>query len=373
MASVLMLLDFIPNQQRAFETFLLRVSHELRAAEWQAIFVFAGEPSEAFGAELRAVEIEYRVCSFPMRRRDFEALTQSLAGYSPLVMTNTFISCFDPYLLKIKKQLRIRHWLVHDESSGIASSKAGVMHLLCRLRGAYYGWHIDRVLAVSEFVARRNVEQSCLPPSRIKVLRNAVDLNRFHPETESATRQGEPRIVFVGQLIPEKGVRTLLRAMVLLKQRPAPVTPTLEIAGRGALEEELRAYVADNGLDHVRFLGQVLDVAALYRAATVVVVPSEWAEAAAFVIAEAMACGACVLASDAGGNPDLLDREEEGGRLFRSGDAYDLAQKLLDLLGDSPARERYRKQARDRAERLFRLEDMVQGFVQELQDVASND
>jgi glycosyltransferase involved in cell wall biosynthesis len=286
-------------------------------------------------------------------------------------MTNTFMSCFNPFVLRLKKRLGIPYWLVHDESSGMASAKSGLKRLMAKLRGWYYGRHIDRVLAVSGFVARRNVEQAFLPKSRVKVLPNGVDLDRFQPAPgPTAHRSGGPVVGFVGRLIPEKGVRTLLRALLLLQQRPVPVVPMLEVAGRGPLEGELRAYAADNGMGQVRFLGQVSDVITLYQTATVIVVPSEWAEAAAFVIVEAMACGACVLASDAGGNPDLVGHDEEGGRLFRSGDAADLAEKLLALLGDSTARERYRKQARARAERLFGLDDMVRGFVKELQDVS---
>lgn len=370
MPTVLMLLDFVPNQKRTFETFLIRLTHELRVLGWKSVFVFSGQPSDAFAAQLEVESAEYRVCAFPLRRGDFADLIASLRGLSPLVMTTTFVSCFSPYILRIKRRLGIRYWLVHDQSSGVGSNRSGLKRLICKLRGWYYGLQIDRVLGVSEFVARRNVEQSFLPKSRVTVLRNAVDLDRFQPSAEPrVSRPGEQLVVFVGQLIPEKGVKTLLRAMLLLKQRGAPVLPVLEVAGRGALEGELRAYTTGNGMDTVRFLGQVADVRVLYQTASVVVVPSEWAEAAAFVITEAMACGACVLASDAGGNPDVVGRDEEGARLFRSGDANDLAEKLLALLGDATAQERYRRQARARVERLFDLNHMVRGFIKELQDV----
>lgn len=371
MYNILMLLDFVPTQQRIFECFLLRLTHQLRAEGWRSVFVFSGEPSDAFATQLNVEGAEYRVVKFPLHRQTFETLVASLAGSSPLAMTNAFVSCFSPFVLQLKKRLGIRYWLVHDETSGMASPKSGLKRLLTKLRGWYYGRHIDCVLAVSEFVARRNIEQVFLPRSKVKVLPNGVDLARFHPGTETvADHPGEPRVVFVGQLIPEKGVRTLMRAILLLRQRPGPIEASLELAGRGALEDELRAYAAEHEMTRVSFLGQVADVASLYRAATVVVVPSEWAEAAAFVIVEAMACGACVLASDAGGNPDLIGRNEEGGRLFRSGDAADLADRLFALLRDPEARLRYRKQARARAERLFGLDDMVRGFVREVQEVS---
>lgn len=370
MPVVLMLQDFVPNQQRSYETYLIRLTRQLRVEGWQSVFVFAGEPSDAFADQLRIEGAEYHVTTFPLRRKSYEILIASLAGPPPLAMMSTFVHCFSPFILRLKKRLGIRYWLVHDQSSGVGPKQSGLKRLAARLRGWYYGRHIDRVLVVSEFVARRNVERSFLPASQVKVLRNGVDLCRFHPVAKPTDdRSDDNLVVFVGQLIPEKGIRTLLRAMLLLQQRPIPVIPTLLVAGRGPSEGDLRAYAADNGMTHVKFLGQVADVPALYRAATVVVVPSEWAEAFGLVVAEAMACGACVLASDAGGLPDVVGRDE-GGLLFRSGDAADLADKLSALLGDSAARQRYRTQARARTERLFGLDDMVRGFVNELQEVS---
>jgi glycosyltransferase involved in cell wall biosynthesis len=373
MKTILMLLDFVPDQHRTFETFLLRLAQQLRARDWQPVFVFSGEPSEAFAARLREENAAYHVTKFPLQSQSLQALVASLNGLSPAVMTNTFVSCFDPLLLRLKKRLGIPHWIVHDESSGVASPKSGLKRVLAKLRGWYYGRHIDRVLAVSGFVAQRNIEQSFLPRPCVKVLPNGVDLDCFQPlSTPNPARPDEQVVVFVGQLVPEKGVLTLLRAMLLLKNRPVPVTPTLKLAGRGPLEAELRAFAADNCLDRVEFLGQVSDVPALFRAATVVVVPSEWAEAFGLVVAEAMACGSCVLAADVAGIPDIVGHDEEGGRLFRNGNPNDLAEKLLALLNDPAAQERFRGRARARAESLFGLDDMVRGFVKEVQEVSGN-
>lgn len=371
MPVLLMLLDFVPNQERTYEVFLLRVTHELRAQGWQLVFVFSGEPGDSFAAQLRSANAEYRVFAFPLRPQVFEALVVSLAGVSPSVITNTFISCFDPFVLRIKKRLGIRRWVVHDESSGVASAKSGIKRLIAKLRGWYYGRHIDSVLAVSEFVARRNIQQSYLPKSRVKVLLNGVDLVRFRPASHPiANRPDNPHVVFVGQLIPEKGIRTLLKAMAILKQRLVSAPVVLQVAGLGPLDGELRTYAAENGLERVEFLGQVADVRALYQVANVVVVPSEWAEAFGFVAAEAMACGAAVIVSDAGGLPEVVG---DAGLVFRSGDPDDLAEKLFALLGDPAAQDRYRQQARARAERLFKMDDMVRGFVKEIQDVVRSD
>ncbi|MFN0056431.1 MAG: glycosyltransferase family 4 protein [Planctomycetales bacterium] len=363
-----MLLDFVPNQERSFEAFLLRLASLLNRHGWQGVFVFSGEPSPAFAARLAQEQAQYRIVKFPLTQPQVEALIESLKGLTPRVMTNTFLSCFSPYFLQIKKRLRVPYWIVHDQSSGVASSKWGLKRLLAGLRGWYYGRHIDRVLAVSRFVAQRNIVGSHLPSERVRILHNGVDLERFYPaDDESPAR---PVVVFVGQLIREKGAPTLLQALLLLRQRPAPLHPEVRIAGRGAMEPELKAFAVSQRLDNVKFLGQVADVPALFRSATVVVVPSEWPEAFGFVVAEAMACGACVLASDAGALPEVIGQDQSAGRLFRNGDAQDLARSLAELLENPALRQRYRQQALARARQHFALDGMASGFIEELNRLA---
>ncbi len=371
MPTILMLIDFVPNQERTFETFLLHVTKKLSKAGWRTMFIFSGEPSDSFSACLRLEGADYRINKFPLNQESYETLTASVNDLSPSIMISMFMSCFNRYLLKLKKNLGIHYWLFHDHTSGSASKKSTLKLLLAVIRGRFYGRKIDRILAVSEFVAKRNIEQSYFPKSRVKVLWNGVDLNRFQPQNSCAVEnQKIPMLVFVGQLIPAKGVFTLLRAMRILSELPEPLTPKLIIAGRGKLEADLRNYSIENNLNNVIFMGQVDDVASLYRSATIVVIPSEWEEAFGLVVAEAMACGACVLASDAGSIPDVVGRNEEGGRLFKSGDAEDLAAKMIELLKNAKYRNKIGQQACVRVNQLFSLDKMVDGFVDEVMDVA---
>ena len=357
-----MLLDHVPNQERTFEAFLLRVARMLQARDWRVVFVFAGEPSQAFDAELKASGGEWRIAEFPLR--SVRSLTDELRPFSPSVMVTSFQSCFNPRLLQLKRNLSIHSWLVHDHSSGVASPKRGITRALARMRGWYYGRHISCVMAVSEFVARRNVEQSFLPADRVCVVRNGVDLERYrmnHQAPDHTDRR--PIIAFAGQLIPEKGAMTLLKAVARLKDGDSNVAVKLRIAGNGPLEGELRQFAIDHHLESVEFVGQVTDVRRFFQEATIVVVPSEWAEAAGLVAMEAMACGACVLASDRGGLPEIIGRDGEGGLLFRAGDVGDLAAKLLELIKDESLRQQLRTQGRARAEQLFSLDQMVSNFV----------
>lgn len=358
-----MLLDYVPNQERTFEAFLLRVARLLRADDWRVVFVFAGKPSPAFDAELKASGGDWRVAEFPLR--SVRTLTEELRPFSPTVMVTTFQSCFNPRLLQLKRNLSIESWLVHDQSSGVASPKRGLLLALARLRGWYYGRHISSVMAVTEFVARRNVEQSFLPPDRIRVVPNGVDVERYRLNRQAHDHADRhPIVAFAGQLIPEKGVLTFLKAVAQLKNGGSSPPVTVRIAGTGPMEAELRQFAVDH-LEDVEFLGQVKDTPSFFQEATIVVVPSEWAEAAGLVAMEAMACGACVLSSDRGGLPEVIGRNGEGGRLFRAGDVDDLAEKLRELIADGSLRQRLRTGGRARVEKLFSLDQMVSNFVRE--------
>src|SRR5205823_1714690 len=96
---------------------------------------------------------------------------------------------------------------------------------------------------------------------------------------------------------------------------------------------------------------------------TVVVVPSDYGEAFGLVVAEAMACGGCLLASDDGGIPEVIGPNGGAGLVFRRGDPGDLRAKLTELLADPARRARMRAAARDRAVRELSLARMVDGYV----------
>ena len=111
-----------------------------------------------------------------------------------------------------------------------------------------------------------------------------------------------PRLLFVGRLVPEKGVDVLLRSIAALK-----VPIHLDIAGAGdhlaALEEQVTHL---NLQDSVTFHGWVDGPALndLFEAARAVVVPSAWHEPAGLVPLEAAARGRAVVASRVGGLPE---------------------------------------------------------------------
>jgi glycosyltransferase involved in cell wall biosynthesis len=137
-----------------------------------------------------------------------------------------------------------------------------------------------------------------------------------------------PVVLAVGRLTSQKGFGVLLRAAAGWQDR-RPV-PLVVIAGDGPLGPALAAQARAQGLT-VRFLGQRGDVPALLAAADVVVVPSHW-EGQPLIVQEALRAGAPLVASRAGGIPDLTG--EDGAVLVAPGDPGALAVAVRSLLDD---------------------------------------
>ena len=142
----------------------------------------------------------------------------------------------------------------------------------------------------------------------------------------------EPRgdhALFVGRLVVEKGVENAIEACGRAGMR-------LVVLGDGPLRGELEAAARAQGAD-VEFRGQVPqeDVLAEMRRARLLMVPSLWHEVLALVIVQAIAAHLPVVATDVGGNPDLLG--EGRGILYPPGDVTALTEILAAVAAD-PAR-----------------------------------
>lgn len=165
-------------------------------------------------------------------------------------------------------------------------------------------------------------------PERVLYFPNAIETDGIVP----APGQGD-YVLYSGRLSPEKGLLTLLQAMVGL---PLP----LRIAGDGPLRAELEAFADRHGLrDRVTFTGHLAgpDLARQYRDAAFVVLPAEWHENAPVAVLEAFAHGKSVVGSDLGGIPELVE-DGRTGRLFPAGDAAALRERLAATWNDRAAR-----------------------------------
>jgi len=184
------------------------------------------------------------------------------------------------------------------------------------------------------------------------------------PEPDEVTAAREdlggadrPTVLSVGRLAEQKGFAVLIDAAARWQGRDP--CPRLAIAGAGPLADALASQARVAGVT-VRFLGRRNDVPALLAAADVVVVPSLW-DGQPLAVQEALRSGRPLVASRAGGIPDLTG--EDGALLVPAGDAGALAKAVLAVLDDPGLAARLRAAATERSRMLPGSLDAVDSAV----------
>jgi glycosyltransferase involved in cell wall biosynthesis len=266
------------------------------------------------------------------------------------------------------------HWIVPQ---GVAALLAG---LLCRrapttlvctshgadlfaLRGALAGrlkaWVVRRAgaLTVVSAVMKTAAVQLGARPEAVHVMPMGVDAReRFTPEQAAVRSTAE--LLFVGRLVRKKGVTHLPRILELVRRRVPQAR--LTIVGAGPLESELRAEARARGLEaHLAFAGAVAndELAPYYRRAAAFVAPSVVTaegdqEGLGLVMAEALACGCPVVASDLPAIRDLIE-DDVTGVLAAAGDAAHFADEIVQLLADPQRAARLARDGRMRVVERF--------------------
>ncbi len=220
---------------------------------------------------------------------------------------------------------------LHARKRGLRA--AGVAAIKLGIRRAA-GLAVDRNVAISDWVASRQ------PLPRQVVIHNPFPLERFKHATAGA---GAPRydFLYVGRLVSEKGVGTLLRALALLNtervQRERPAA-TLLLVGDGAERAALEQLAGSLGLGAcVHFAGgkhgqELVDIV---RQAHVAVVPSEWEEAMGGVALELLAAGLPLIVSERGGLSECVG---DAAWTFPNGDHHALAARMAAVVDDEVKR-----------------------------------
>ena len=200
----------------------------------------------------------------------------------------------------------------------------------------------DRLVANTRFEAQDLVACYDADPARLTVVQPGVDLDRFRPGPADRARFGLPAtgyvVAFVGRIQPLKGPDVLIRALAELRARKPEMAVTVVICGGpsgSGLDRPTSLIELAEALgvsDAVRFLPPQTgdDLAALYRTADLVAVPSH-NESFGLVAVEAQACGTPVVAAAVGGLVTAV-RDGISGTLVDGHDPADWARVLHGLL-----------------------------------------
>jgi glycosyltransferase involved in cell wall biosynthesis len=205
------------------------------------------------------------------------------------------------------------------------------------------------------------VEDVGRPAAKVTTIQNGVDLDRFSRASRSEARAalGVPDdtlvVGTVGRLDPVKDQSGLIRAFAgALPFHPGAL---LMIAGDGPCRAELAGVVRSLGLEQrVRLLGERKDVPNVLAGLDVFVLPSI-AEGMSNTVLEAMASGLPVIATQVGGNPEMVE-DGVSGLLVPARDPGALTAALRSYLSDPHLRSLHGKASRERVFRDFSLARM---------------
>jgi spore coat protein SA len=233
------------------------------------------------------------------------------------------------------------------------------------LKGGFQRLRPDAIIFISDAMRQ---EVATAIPSIIPVytIHNGCEASRFWP-AETPPANEIPVVLFVGRLVPYKGVHVLLEAIRILNERKVPVVCRIVGSAHAqARDRKPTAYVTSLQRDappNVTFAGfrAATEIAEEFRASDILCCPSTFAEPFGLVNIEAMGCGLPVVGSRIGGIPEIAS--EGGILLFETGDAADCANKLQQLLLNKDLRLSLREQGLASFNRRFTADAAVAAYV----------
>jgi sugar transferase (PEP-CTERM/EpsH1 system associated) len=233
---------------------------------------------------------------------------------------------------------------------------------------------VQQWVALSRDLASTLTGPVGIAPGRVQRICNGVDAARFQPAPggvrapiEGSPFNGSPGLWLVGTVGRMQTVKNqldLARAFVQVLAAAPSLRATLRLVmvGDGPLRAEALALLQQAGVADLAWLpGERRDMPQVMRGLNAFVLPS-LAEGISNTILEAMACGLPVIATDVGGNPDLLDAGRTG-LLVQAGQAAALADAVQRLAQDPPAAAAMGRAGRARVEREFSLQAMVAAYL----------
>jgi glycosyltransferase involved in cell wall biosynthesis len=350
-------------------TYSREITNALLDRGYQVSFLhFAQESASDGGADLQEVSLPFlyksQVYTVPSLRAS-KILTESLAELQPdLVHASLTLSPLDFVLPEICAELNIPlvatfHAPFDDKHRNLSSRTQEFLYSLYAPSLANY----DRVIVFSysqkDFLARLGV-----PPERLEVIPNGVDVNKYSPGLSRAKEEFNADYLFVyqGRIALEKNVEALLWAW---KQAKMPARAKLLMIGSGTLMTSL---MSNYGPEHnILWLGSIADEQRrieLLRGADVFVLPS-FVEGLSLSLLEGMACGLACLATDVGADGEVVS---EAGIALNPRRAKSELVTLLPILCEHPEMirllgEKGRRRAVERYSLTYNL-DQLEAFYQ---------
>jgi L-malate glycosyltransferase len=225
----------------------------------------------------------------------------------------------------------------------------------------------DGVTAVSSYLRDETYRAFGCVSCDVRMIPNFVNLQEYRPAEAGCRTQlappGHKVISHVSNFREVKRVKDVVRVFARI-QRAMPAT--LVMIGDGPDRVDAEAEARDLGVTDVRFLGRLDSVASLLQASDLFVLPSQ-TESFGLAALEAMACGAPVVATRAGGLPEVID-DGLNGILEPVGSVEAMGRRAVELLRDPERHAAMRAEAVGKAQEFSadRVVPMYEGFYEEV-------
>ena len=205
-------------------------------------------------------------------------------------------------------------------------------------------------------------------PDNIHIMPNVSNISGYDENIKRS--HDNKKILYVGRLIPRKGVDYLIKAYSKLKRQINNIE--LIIIGSGPEEDTLKEYVRDNNIDNVTFTGKIDNnkLKSYYQQSNLVIIPSineGMGDPWVFVLNEAMYYGNPVIATTAvGAAPDMI---KDNGFIVPERNSDELYSAMYQIISDDTTEEIMGKNSRIIIENKFQYSNMVNAFTETIESV----
>lgn len=229
---------------------------------------------------------------------------------------------------------------------------------------------VTRYVALSQDLATWLEQSAGIPAENISQIYNGVDTERFFPAQQRRSLPMEAPLPqdgvvmgSIGRMQPEKDQLTLVRAFILLLDMVERGRERLRLVliGDGPLRAQAQSLLREANAEHLAWLPGVRnDAPEMLQSLDIFVLPS-LIEGVSNTILEAMATGLPVVATAVGGNPELVQPGETGVTV-PAADPAAMSQAILGYINSPELRQRHGEAGRRRAEKMFSMASMVNGY-----------
>lgn len=223
----------------------------------------------------------------------------------------------------------------------------------------------DLFIAITERAKEALIYEG-VPEEKIVVIPVGIDINTFKPGEKNEEylkkfnlTKDDFVVLFIGRLVWEKGVYDLIYAAkrLLLDSELKHRSVKFIFIGKGPEEKKMQKVIKKLKIEEsVKLAGSLpyTDIPYIHNLADVFVLPSipirDWQEQFGMVFAEALASGNPVIAGESGSIPEVVG---DAGILIQPNDPSSIYEEIKKLILDNDYREKYKKLARARAEKVF--------------------